>query len=246
MATILKPKVVVIDDDQLFTWILHQGLRKNGYNVYDINSSEDALEFISEVNDVDLFIVDFDLGEDSEDGLSLCRKIRTYTGKPIIMLTGETSTDLTVSCLYAGADQYVTKPYNLQELVARMHVVLNRPHDKGTKAPEPLTLTYRAITLDGRRRELRGEKNSVSLTQREIQLAEVLFKNPDEVKQRDRIYVQIFGKQMPPFHRGIDIIVGRLRKKLAIASDDIVIQPSRSSGYRLTCLREETTATSCG
>ena len=246
MGTLLKPKVAVIDDDQVFTCILHQGLRKNGYYVYDINTSEDALEFISEAKDVDIFIVDFDLGEDSEDGLSLCRKIRTYTSKPIIMLTGETSTDLTVSCLYAGADHYVTKPYNLQDLIARMHVVLNRPSDGGAKAPDPLTLTYRAVTLDGKRRELRGEKNSVTLTQREIQLAEVLFMNPDEVKHRDKIYTQIFGKQMPPFHRGIDIIVGRLRKKLAAASDDITIEPSRSAGYRLIFLGEDTTATSCG
>jgi DNA-binding response OmpR family regulator len=239
MDTSARAKIVVIDDDEVFTRILHLGLKKNGYDVYDINSAEDAIEFVNQANNVDLFILDFDLDDVSEDGLSLCRKIKAYTGKPIIMLTGESSTDVTVSCLYAGADQYVTKPYNLQELVARIHVVLNRFPRESVETTSSPELSYNGITLNGKLRELRGEQESARLTEREIQLAEVLFMNPDEDIPRDRIFALIFGKQMPPFNRAIDIIVGRLRKKLSKVTDDVIIQPSRSSGYRLTCLRED-------
>lgn len=239
MNTASRPKIVVIDDDEVFTRILHLGLKKNGYDVYAINSAEDAIEFINQSSDVDLFIIDFDLDDVSEDGLSLCRKIKAYTGKPIIMLTGESSTDVTVSCLYAGADQYVTKPYILQELVARIHVVLNRFPRESEEVSQTLELTYNTVTLNGRLRELRSDTEMVRLTEREIQLAEVLFMHPDEDIPRDRIFALIFGKQMPPFNRAIDIIVGRLRKKLSKVTDDVVIQPSRSSGYRLTSIGEE-------
>lgn len=238
MNTDSRPKIVVIDDDEVFTRILHLGLKKNGYDVYAINSAEDAIEFINQSSDVDLFIIDFDLDDVSEDGLSLCRKIKAYTGKPIIMLTGESSTDVTVSCLYAGADQYVTKPYILQELVARIHVVLNRFPRENEEVSQTLELTYNTVTLNGRLRELRSETGVVRLTEREIQLAEVLFMHPDEDIPRDRIFALIFGKQMPPFNRAIDIIVGRLRKKIAKVTDEVVIQPSRSSGYRLTSIGE--------
>jgi len=239
MSTSSRPKIVVIDDDEVFTRILHLGLKKNGYDVYAINSAEDAIEFLNQSSDVDLFIIDFELDDVSEDGLSLCRKIKAYTGKPIIMLTGESSTDVTVSCLYAGADQYVTKPYILQELVARIHVVLNRLPRESEEASPSFELTYNTVTLNGRLRELRSETDVVRLTEREIQLAEVLFTYPDEDIPRDRIFALIFGKQMPPFNRAIDIIVGRLRKKLSTVTGEVVIQPSRSSGYRLTSIKFE-------
>lgn len=229
---------MLIDDDEVFCRILHLGLKKHGYEIYTINSAEDASEFIELSVDVDLFIVDFDLDDVSEDGLSLCRKIKAYTGKPIIMLTGESSTDITVSCLYAGADQYVVKPYVLQELIARIHVVLNRSNGSKTITPTKKELNFAGITLNGKRRELQSPSSLVRLTERELQLAEIFFMRPEEDIPRDQIFMLIFGKQMPPFNRAIDIIVGRLRKKLTEVSPKVIIQPSRSSGYRLTSIGE--------
>lgn len=246
MSNTPKRKIVLIDDDEVFCRILHLGLKKHGYEVYTITSAEDASEFIEQAVDVDLFIVDFDLDDVSEDGLGLCRKIKAYTGKPIMMLTGESSTDITVSCLYAGADQYVTKPYVLQELIARIHVVLNRSNPRKSESPRKKELSFDGVTLDGKKRELFSESSRVRLTQRELQLAEILFSRAEDDIPRDQIFMLIFGKQMPPFNRAIDIIVGRLRKKLSEVSPRVIIQPSRSSGYQLTSTGEtdETSSTS--
>lgn len=238
MSNSLKKRIVLIDDDEIFCQILHLKLRKHGYQIYTINNAEDASEFIELSVDADLFIVDFDLDDVSVDGLSLCRKIKAYIGKPIIMLTGESSTDITVSCLYAGADQYIVKPYVLQELIARIHVVLNRSNSNKTITPSRKNLSFAGITLNGNKRELRSPGSLVRLTERELQLAEILFMRPEEDIPRDQIFMLISGKQMPPFNRAIDIIVGRLRKKLTQVSPNVIIRALRSSGYRLTSIGE--------
>lgn len=224
-------RIVVIDDDEVFGRILQLGLKKNGYQCYLISTAKDAVNFLSHAREVDLFIVDYHLGDREENGLSLCRKIKTYTGKPVIMLTGEASTDTTVSCLYAGANQYVVKPYVLEELLARIHVVL-KLSEEGSGTARRETLQADALELNGRLRTLSYHNQTVSLTERELAIAEVLLGNQGQEIKRDYIYSAVYGHQMRPFSRAVDILVGRFRKKLANVTDDFLILPTRNAGYR--------------
>jgi DNA-binding response OmpR family regulator len=150
------------------------------------------------------------------------------------MLTGEDDVETTVACLYAGAEQYVTKPYELDELVARIHVVLKGwaraavSYLESSGDAEKLTLT-----LQGRSRVFSCGDNETKLTQREVSLAESLLGSMGIEMEREHIYFAIFGRAMEPFSRAVDILVARLRKKLKLVTDDYVIIPTRNSGYML-------------
>ncbi|MDC1358824.1 response regulator transcription factor, partial [Gammaproteobacteria bacterium] len=185
-------------------------------------------------NPVDLFIIDFHLDKPNINGLDLCRRIKSKGAYPVIMLTGEDDVETTVACLYAGAEQYVTKPYELDELVARIHVVLKGwaraavSYLESSGDAEKLTLT-----LQGRSRVLSCGDNETKLTQREVSLAESLLGSMGIEMEREHIYFAIFGRAMEPFSRAVDILVARLRKKLKLVTDDYVIIPTRNSGYML-------------
>jgi DNA-binding response OmpR family regulator len=167
-----------------------------------------------------------------KNGLDLCRKIKAYAHKPVVMLTGETSTDTTVACLYAGADQYVLKPYDLKELLARIHSALhNQP--KPSKDTSSHKLSVNDVELDGMARTLSCGPTSVKLTERELAVAEVLFTNHNTEIKRDYIYSAVYGHQMKAFSRAADILIARFRKKLREISDDLLILPTRSAGYIL-------------
>jgi DNA-binding response OmpR family regulator len=150
------------------------------------------------------------------------------------MLTGVDDVDTTVACLYAGAEQYVTKPYSLDELVARIYVVLKGwarasvADDSEDSSEKRLTLT-----LQGKSRMLSYGEKSTKLTQREVSLAESLLGGVGLELEREHIYFAIFGRAMEPFSRAVDILVARLRKKLKLVTEEYVIIPTRNSGYML-------------
>jgi DNA-binding response OmpR family regulator len=190
-----------------------------------------AQELIAQPDGLDLFIIDYQMGQGQENGLELCRRVKNVSDKPVIMLTGESSTEVIVSCLYAGADQYITKPYVLEELLARVHVTLR---NAGVPEAGSENGTFEGIGISENNRKLISETDSVSISERELEVAQVLFANPEQVIRRDYLYSLIFGTNLPPFNRAIDIIVGRLRKKVAQLTDDVVILSARNSGYMLT------------
>ena len=227
-----SPKIAIIEDDVVFAQLLEIGLRKNGYEVYLIPNAKDAIDFIPNSQGVDLFIVDYDLGYIKGNGLDLCRKIKAYTQKPVVMLTGESSTDTTVACLYAGADQYILKPYELKELLARIHAALNNsPAEKASEARRVLKVGD--VELDGLSRSLSRGPLSVKLTERELAVAEILFSHSNAEIKRDYIYSSVYGHPMKAFSRAADILIARFRKKLKEVSDDLLILPTRNAGYIL-------------
>ena len=220
-----KPKIVVIEDDVVFARLLEIGLRKHDYDVYLIASAQDAIDFIPGSEAVDLFIVDYDLGDKRG-------KIKAYAQKPVVMLTGESSTETTVACLYAGADQYILKPYELKELLARIHSALNNtPKSLGSENSHRLTAAD--VELDGLARTLSQGNSEVKLTERELAVGEILFAHFNEEIKRDYIYAAVYGHAMKPFSRAADILIARFRKKLRQVSDELAILPTRSAGYKL-------------
>ena len=227
-----NPKIVVIEDDAVFARLLEIGLKKHGYDVYLISSAQDAIDFIPDSVEVDLFIVDYDLGDKRGNGLDLCRKIKAYAQKPVVMLTGEASTDTTVACLYAGADQYILKPYELKELLARIHSALNNtPKTLASKTSHRLVVE--GVELDGLARSLSRGGVSTKLTERELAVGEILFAHFNEEIKRDFIYASVYGHAMKPFSRAADILITRFRKKLREVSEELLILPTRSAGYKL-------------
>lgn len=232
----MKKHIVVVDDDAVFGEILCAGLHKNAFTTKRFDTIDAFLKYLGSIsaNPVDLFIIDFHLDKPNINGLDLCRRIKSKGAYPVIMLTGEDDVETTVACLYAGAEQYVTKPYELDELVARIHVVLKGwaraavSYLESSGDAEKLTLT-----LQGRSRVLSCGDNETKLTQRELSLAESLLGSMGIEMEREHIYFAIFGRAMEPFSRAVDILVARLRKKLKLVTDDYVIIPTRNSGYML-------------
>ena len=232
----MKKHIVVVDDDTVFGEILCAGLQKNAFTTKRFDTVDAFLKSLSSLNDcpVDLFIIDFHLDKTGINGLDLCRRIKSKGSYPVIMLTAEDDVETTVACLYAGAEQYVTKPYVLDELVARIHVVLKGwarvavSHLKVKDSEDKLTLT-----LQGRSRILSYAERETKLTQREVSLAESLIGSMGIEMEREHIYFAIFGRAMEPFSRAVDILVARLRKKLKLVTDDYIIIPTRNSGYML-------------
>ena len=232
----MKKHIVVVDDDAVFGEILCAGLHKNAFTTKRFDTVDAFLKNLGSIsaNPVDLFIIDFHLDKPSINGLDLCRRIKSKGAYPVIMLTGEDDVETTVACLYAGAEQYVTKPYELDELVARIHVVLKGwaraavSYLESSGDAEKLTLT-----LQGRSRVLSCGDKETKLTQREVSLAESLLGSMGIEMEREHIYFAIFGRAMEPFSRAVDILVARLRKKLKLVTDDYVIIPTRNSGYML-------------
>jgi DNA-binding response OmpR family regulator len=220
----------------VFGEILCAGLHKNAFTTKRFDTVDAFLKNLGSIsaNPVDLFIIDFHLDKPSINGLDLCRRIKSKGAYPVIMLTGEDDVETTVACLYAGAEQYVTKPYELDELVARIHVVLKGwaraavSYLESSGDAEKLTLT-----LQGRSRVLSCGDKETKLTQREVSLAESLLGSMGIEMEREHIYFAIFGRAMEPFSRAVDILVARLRKKLKLVTDDYVIIPTRNSGYML-------------
>jgi two-component system, OmpR family, response regulator len=232
----VKKHIVVVDDDTVFGEILSAGLHKNAFTTKRFDTVDAFLKNLGSLsaNPVDLFIIDFHLDKPNINGLDLCRRIKSKGAYPVIMLTGEDDVETTVACLYAGAEQYVTKPYELDELVARIHVVLKGwaraavSYLESSGDAEKLTLT-----LQGRSRVLSCGDKETKLTQREVSLAESLLGSMGIEMEREHIYFAIFGRAMEPFSRAVDILVARLRKKLKLVTDDYVIIPTRNSGYML-------------
>lgn len=237
----MKKHVVVVDDDAVFGDILCSGLSKSGFTANKFESAQLFCDYLATLAEqgasartVDIFIVDYHLDTPDITGLDLCRKIKAQGQYPVIMLTGVDDVDTTVACLYAGAEQYVTKPYSLDELVARIHVVLKGwaraavANDLETSGEQRLSLL-----LKGKSRLLCYGEMTARLTQREVSLAECLLGGEGLELEREHIYFAIFGRAMEPFSRAVDILVARLRKKLKLVTEDYVIIPTRNSGYML-------------
>ena len=232
----MKKHIVVVDDDTVFGEILSAGLHKNAFTTKRFDTVDAFLKNLGSLsaNPVDLFIIDFHLDKPNINGLDLCRRIKSKGAYPVIMLTGEDDVETTVACLYAGAEQYVTKPYELDELVARIHVVLKGWARAAVSYLESIGDAEKlTLTLQGRSRVLSCGDKETKLTQREVSLAEILLGSMGIEMEREHIYFAIFGRAMEPFSRAVDILVARLRKKLKLVTDDYVIIPTRNSGYML-------------
>jgi two-component system copper resistance phosphate regulon response regulator CusR len=215
-------RILIAEDEPRIISFLEKGLKANGYSTLVAETGTLAAEMARDT-DFDLLILDLGLPE--LDGQSALRRIRDRGERlPIIVLTARTGIEDTVNGLDGGADDYVTKPFRFDELLARIRV---RLRDGG----ETETTVLRAgdVSLDLRTRRATVGERSVELTAREFTLAETFLRHPDQVLSREQLLSHVWGYDFDPNSNVVDVYVRYLRRKLG----DQVIETVRGMGYRL-------------
>ena len=216
-------RILVVEDEDRISSFLTKGLKANGFSTSLARNGKDALALLS-TGEFDLVILD--IGLPDIDGFEVLDKVRTRdTSTPVIVLTARDSVTDTVAGLEGGADDYVTKPFRFEELLARVRVRL-----RDEKSPEKTLLKVGNLALDLRTRRVTVEGKAVELSAREFALAEMFFRHPNQVLTREQILSNVWGYDYDPGSNVVDVYVRYLRKK--VGNDKI--ETLRGMGYRLT------------
>ncbi|MBF0310580.1 MAG: response regulator [Magnetococcales bacterium] len=230
-------RILVVEDDEETRELLRNYLVKNGFECLVLPDGEKLRELLTS-EAVDLVVLDIMLPGD--DGLTLCRGLRSdplTANLPVIMLTARVEETDRIVGLEMGADDYVSKPFNPRELLARIKSVLRRARAEpaGRSAEAVARLRFAGWTLDLASRQLRSPQGVVvPLTKAEYGLLRIFLSHPREVMDRDQIMELYRGRESSPFERGIDVQIGRLRKRLGEDSREPgVIQTVWGQGYML-------------
>lgn len=221
-------RILVVEDDEKMAQSLKRSLEMEGYAVDWINDGVKAEQRITLYqNEYDLVVLDLMLP--SVSGLDICRSIRGKNiSVPILILTARDMVEDKVTLLESGADDYLVKPFSLDELVARIKALLRRP----TEAI-PIVVKIGNLQLDTRTRRVYLGKRQLSLTAKEYALLEYLMRHPDQVLDREQISEHLWGFEFDSFSNVVDVHVKNLRKKLNGRRKQDVIETVRGMGYRL-------------
>lgn len=227
--------ILIVDDDHEIRVLLADYLDANGYSA---RTAQDgiAMEKMLRTERIDLIVLD--LSMPGEDGLALCRKLRTRSDIPVIMLTARSEPIDRILGLEMGADDYLAKPFEPRELLARIRSVLRRSHATAEKFQEESpqqALRFAGWTLDLTARHLvDGGGLIVMLSGAEFRLLKVFLEHPNRVLNRDQLLNFTHGRDADPFDRSIDIQISRLRQKLnEDARSPQIIKTVRNGGYVL-------------
>ncbi|MEV5753061.1 response regulator transcription factor [Actinoallomurus sp. NPDC052308] len=224
-------RLLVVEDDVRVAAALCSVLRRHGFEVEPARTAAEALERLASEPDVILL----DLGLPDRDGFELCGRIRAVLDVPIIMVTARADVRSRIHGLHLGADDYVVKPYDVGELIARIHVVSRRTarHDGARPAdpPEDDALIAGRIDLDRLRRVVSVDGVPVSLTRKEFDLLAVLARRPGVVCPRDQLISEVWQTNWQGNQRTLEVHVASLRAKLKVPG---AIQTVRGVGYRVT------------
>jgi two-component system, OmpR family, response regulator len=229
------PNILVVEDDRETRTLIAKYLRTNACNVA---TAADGREMVRAMTDhrVDLLILDVMLP--GEDGLSLCRKVRAESQVPIIMLTARGEDVDRIVGLEMGADDYMPKPFNPRELLARINAVLRRQqaaHNASAIEGAP-ALSFQGWHIDLRLRELRNPEGArVAMTSAEFDLLRTFCERPGRVLSRDSLLDLTQGRNAGSFERSIDVLVSRIRRKIEPDPQEAtLIKTVRSGGYVFT------------
>jgi two-component system response regulator MprA len=223
-------RILVVDDDRAVRESLRRSLSFNGYSVELAQDGREALDLIA--NDrPDALVLDVMMPR--LDGLEVCRYLRsTGDDLPILVLTARDSVSERVAGLDAGADDYLPKPFALEELLARMRALLRRRTVPDDAADSP-ALTFSDLSLDPVTREVTRGQRRISLTRTEFSLLEMLIANPRRVLTRSRILEEVWGFDFPTSGNALEVYVGYLRRKTEAEGEPRLIHTVRGVGYVL-------------
>ncbi len=215
--------------------LLHEYLSDEGFNVQTIHDGREALTHLINKN-FDLLILDIMLP--GADGLEVLRKLREHNNMPVLMLTAKGGDIDRIVGLELGADDYLPKPCNPRELLARIKAILRRSGERNSQT-EQLNLSAKifkvqGLVLDNARREVTLNNTTLALTSAEFSILKILMASPGEIVNRESISEQALGRKLTPYDRSVDVHISKLRKKLADINSDISwIANIRGRGYQL-------------
>jgi DNA-binding response OmpR family regulator len=228
-----KPTILIVEDDPEIRRLVGDFLVHEGYDV-ETAADGKAMDVVLQRVRPDLIILDLMLP--GEDGLAICRRLRTGDPIPILMLTAKSDEIDRVVGLEMGADDYLAKPFSSRELLARARAIMRRTQPIVPQAAQNRRYRFDAFVIDIDARGLSaGENNTVNLTSGEFELLVCFVQRPRRVLTRDQILDWTRGRSAEPFDRTVDMLISRLRKKLDGASPGSnLINTVRNGGYLFT------------
>ncbi len=235
-------RVLVVDDEPVLAGMVGTYLERAGY---DVSTTGDGPAAVELARSLDPAVVVLDLGLPGLDGIEVCRQVRTFSDCYVLMLTArDDEIDMLVG-LGVGADDYVTKPFRVRELVARVQVLLRRPRGgcgasigpgaaAGVSAAEPPTRSFGALRIDPAAREVTLAGAPIDLTRTEFDVLEALSARPRLAFSRRRLVDAVWGPQWVGDEHLVDVHVGHVRRKLGDdPADPLYIRTVRGVGYRM-------------
>ena len=230
-GTETPPHVLVVDDDRSVRESLRRSLEFNGYAVCLASDGAEALATIAG-RLPDALVIDVMMPR--LDGIETTRALRTAGNDlPILVLTARDSVGDRVEGLDAGADDYLTKPFALDELLARLRALLRRVHQTGPDELEAEVLTFADLTLNPATREVRRGDRPIELTRTEFTLLEMFMRRPRRVLDRSFILEEVWGYDFPTTANSLEVYVGYLRRKTEAEGEPRLIHTVRGVGYVL-------------
>jgi two-component system response regulator MprA len=224
-------RILVVDDDRAVRESLRRSLEFNGYQVELASDGTQALETVV-ARRPDAMVLDVMMPR--LDGLEVARRLRsTGDDLPILVLTARDTVSDRVSGLDAGADDYLPKPFALEELLARLRALLRRAGPDATPVQDAEVLSFAELTLDPGTREVRRGERSISLTRTEFTLLELFLTYPKHVLTRSRILEEVWGYDFPTSGNALEVYVGYLRRKTEAEGESRLIHTVRGVGYVL-------------
>lgn len=218
-------RVLVVDDDQNMVSMLRRTLGFEGYLVSTALDGETALRK-AEIERPDIAVLDVMLP--GVDGLELCRRLRARADIPVLLLTARGSTPDRVAGFDAGADDYMPKPFAIDELLARLRALLRRAHPQGSEL-----LRFTNLQLNPSTREVVREGRSIELTAKEFDLLELFLRHPRQVLTRTVMFQRVWGYDFLAGSNAIEVHVKAIREKLEAGGESRLIQTIRGVGYSL-------------
>lgn len=216
-------RVLIAEDEPGIVRFLVRGLTAVGYTTHDVEDGQDALH-LALTGEFDLMLLD--LGLPGRDGFAVLTALRARRSTlPVIVLSARAEPDDIIAGLDGGADDYMTKPFRLAELLARVRLRLRPEH-----AREAFVIRHQDLTLDLRTRQATVGETTMDLTAREFALAELLFRHPGQILSREQILSHVWGYDRDPGSNVVDVYIRYLRAKLGPHT----ITTIRGAGYRLT------------
>ncbi|MHB1006008.1 MAG: response regulator transcription factor [Chloroflexota bacterium] len=226
MEKTTKPYILVVDDDRKITNLLHRALTYEGY---EVTIGHDGLSGLAQALERPPDLVVLDLMMPRLDGMEVCRRLRAGGEMPILMLTAKDSVADRVAGLETGADDYLVKPFALEELLARVKALLRRR----SRSDEDSVLRYADLSLDITTRRANRNGRTIELTTTEYELLAFLLRRAGQVVTRDMLMERIWGFDFCGESNVLEVYVRYLRKKLEEGGEPRLIQTVRGAGYAL-------------
>ena len=222
-------QILIVEDDERIVDFVQRGLKAEGYLVEVARSGQEAIAIATEGNFQAIIL---DLGLPDLNGREVCERLRsTGVGTPILMLTARDTVQDKVSGLRSGADDYMTKPFSFEELLARIEVLMRRRG--GEIQPEIKELRIADLVMIMETHEVRRGESLIDLTPKEFTLLECFMRMPGKVLSRTRILEQVWGYSADPLTNVVDVYIRQLRRKIDDAYDLKLLKTVRGFGYKL-------------